>query len=108
MDPVIKEQIDWLVKEYNGQRHHIKDLKDGTYVMAKRLMFHWTVIQGDLDDQFGYFDRWCFADEELAQAAVDNWPTNPDAGYDPTGWHRHPNSGRRRLEGDATREYVAL
>jgi hypothetical protein len=83
-----------------------KDLGDGTYVLAKPLLFHWTVIRGVVGDVQGYFDRWCFAHQGLAQAAVDAFPTNPPEGFDPPGWHRHPPTGRRREGGNPQRETV--
>lgn len=84
----------------------VKDLKDGTYVMAKPLMFHWTLIRGYMGDQTGYFDRWCYANETLAKDALGEFPVNPPSGYEPAGWHRHPNTGRRRTGGDPATEYV--
>ena len=39
----------------------------------------------------GYEDRWCYADYDTAKAALDAW----DGSGEPTGWHRHPTSGRR-------------
>lgn len=81
-------------------------LSDGTYVMAKPLLFHWTVIRGHVGDSVSYFDRWCFETRELAMAGLEAFPEYPEADFDPPGWHRHPNSGRRRPDGDPAREYV--
>lgn len=81
-------------------------LADGTFVLAKPLMFHWTVIRGEIGDLVTYFDRWCFADEDLALKALHSFPEEPADSFDPPGWHRHPNSGRRRPGGDPTKEYV--
>jgi hypothetical protein len=74
----------------------VKDLEDGTYVMAKPLLFHWTLVYGDFDDTHSYLDRWCYADREGAMAALAEFPVQPDGDYEPSGWHRHPASGRRR------------
>lgn len=82
----------------------VKDLEDGSYAMAKPLLFHWTVIRGAFDDPIGYFDRWCFASRELALAALADFPVNPSDDYDPPGWHRHPPSGRRRDDADPSTE----
>lgn len=84
----------------------IKPLEDGTYVMVRRLMFHWMMVRGGADDLVGYFDRWCYATEELARAALDAFPVQPSADYEPSGWHRHPRTMRRRPDGDPAREYV--
>lgn len=83
----------------------IRDLRDGTYVMIRPLLFHWMMIRGDFEDLIGYWDRWCYADEAGARAAFDAFPENPNPGYEPEGWHRHPPSGRRRPDGDPAREY---
>jgi hypothetical protein len=87
-------------------RDRIRDLGDGTWLMVKPLLFHWTMLRGDLSDTVGYFDRWCYADEAKARAAFAAFPDRPDADYEPAGWHRHPPSARRRPEGDAAREYL--
>lgn len=86
----------------------VKDLGDGSYVMAKPLMFHWTLLRGDFSDHHGYFDRWCFATKELAMQALAEFPESPAGSYEPSGWHRHPMTGRRRPEGLPEAEYVDL
>ncbi len=86
--------------------HLRKDLKDGTYVAARRLLFHWMLIRGDHDDVLGYFDRWCYATEGLALLALQDFPERPPEGYEPDGWHRHPPTRRRRPGGDPALEYV--
>jgi hypothetical protein len=92
---------------FDGQHpQRYKDLADGTYVLAKPLLFHWTVIRGVVGDRAAYFDRWCFANQGLAQAAVDAFPPNPPDGFEPAGWHRHPPTGRRRTDGDPGRETI--
>lgn len=85
---------------------HIRDLGDGTYVMIRRLLFHWMLIRGDFENLVGYWDRWCYADEANARSALEAFPENPSPGYEPTGWHRHPPSGRRRPDGDPEREHL--
>ena len=82
-----------------------RDLGDGTYIMVKPLMFHWTMIRGVVGDTTGYFDRWCYATKELAMYALSAFPSNPPSGYEPAGWHRHPMSGRRRPNGDPSLEH---
>jgi hypothetical protein len=55
-------------------------------------------------DAFGYEDRWCYHDYAAAKCALDEW--DGCSGTEPQGWHRHPASGRRRPQGDASEEYV--
>lgn len=86
-------------------RDQVKELGDGTYVMAYRLLFHWTMIRGVIDDYMGFDDRWCFETRELAMAALADFPLNPPSDYEPKGWHRHPKTARRRPGGDPAQEY---
>lgn len=50
--------------------------------------------------RYGYEDRWCYHTFHAAFAALMAW----DGTGEPAGWHRHPDSGRRR---DGDREWVA-
>lgn len=94
---------------YEGIVHPewIRSLPGERYIMAKPLMFHWTIITGSLLDETSYDDRWCFASQELALAALGSWPDDPPADYEPEGWHRHPASGRRREAADPQREHFS-
>lgn len=49
-------------------------------------------------------DGWCFqaAQTDAAWRAAIGW----DGEGEPEGWYRHPESGRRRPGGDASKEYV--
>jgi len=49
-----------------------------------------------------YEDCWCYDDREKAISALDAW----NGEGEPAGWIRHPASGRRRPDGDASQEYV--
>lgn len=79
---------------------HSRTLPDGRLIGVHRLLFHWTLHVGIYVD--GYEDRYCYATQEGAVKAMSEW----DGIGDPEGWHRHPMSGRRRPNGDATKEYV--
>lgn len=54
-----------------------------------------------------YIDRWCYGSREAAVAAMQAW-TDYDKWPDtePTGWHRHPPTGRRRKDGDPSTEEI--
>lgn len=85
---------------------HVFDRGDGTYVALHRLMFHWTMIVGLIDDEQGYDDRWCYGRTEAeVVAAHEEWRSRNYEG-EPTGWTRHPPSGRRRVAGDPATEYI--
>lgn len=66
------------------------------------LMFTHAIITVKVGDRFGYLDRWCFHSYDAAKKALDAW----DGTGEPSGWHRHPVTGRRRPEGDPAKEYV--
>ncbi|WP_429565708.1 hypothetical protein [Paraburkholderia sp. MM6662-R1] len=53
--------------------------------------------------EWGHGDRWCYQTFDDARAALDAW--SGEEGTEPTGWTRHPDTGRRRPDGDAGREY---
>lgn len=55
-----------------------------------QFMFTWAIIS-DIHEM-GYVDRWCYATEEKARKALEEWGGK---GAEPAGWHRHPQSGRR-------------
>ena len=93
----------WLLSPNGGGMFDAKDIRDGLYAGIKPLLFHWTLIVGEIGDTFGYADRWCYADQDLTMKALRDWSGDGE----PTGWHRHPNSGRRRTGGDSAREYIA-
>lgn len=51
-----------------------------------------------------FTDTWDFPDEESALKALETW--NPEETPEPQGWHRHPGTGRYRIDGNADLEYV--
>ncbi|WP_411839707.1 hypothetical protein [Paracoccus sp. ME4] len=85
----------------------VRILPGDRYVMAKPLMFHWSIITGSLLDETNYDDRWCYASGERALEALASWPQDPPGDYEPEGWHRHPATGRRREDADPEREHFA-
>lgn len=68
----------------------MKQLPDGRVCGVHRLMYHWT-MHVNIDD-IGWNDKYCFATRELAEKALLEWTGEGD----PTGWHRHLMTGRRR------------
>lgn len=98
------ERFEKWLRETDPLITDVWDLKDGTCCWIKRLFFHYTLIRGTVGDESGYFDRWCYPDRERASEAFLAWQSSGES--EPSGWHRHPPSGRRRPDGDASREYV--
>lgn len=68
------------------------------------LIYTAAIVLTDKNTPSMHFERWCYHSIPAAIAAAQAWDrTTQD---EPAGWHRHPASGRRRPDGDATREYV--
>ena len=104
MKQVDKERFfNYLRSPGGGNCTEVKEIKDGMYVAIKPLLFHWTMIIGEIGNDFGYFDRWCYASQTLAEKAFSEW----NGEGEPTGWHRHPSTGRRRENGNPELEYYA-
>lgn len=57
---------------------------------------------GRLDDD-GFDDVWDFPARGRAIVEADTW--NPETEPEPSGWDRHPKTGRRRVDGNPAREY---
>lgn len=54
------------------------------------LIFTHAIVSGM--NLSGYEDRWCYRTYEMAKAALDAW----DGTGEPKGWHRHPDTDRRK------------
>jgi hypothetical protein len=91
--------IDWLSEQPEYEDITIKG--EAGICCLFRFFYTWAILSGL--NQFGYEDRWCYATREKAKAAYDAW----DGSGEPQGWHRHPDTGRRRENGDPATEYVA-
>jgi len=96
---IAKPILETLDREIIESYDRFWTLPDGRLCGLKRLLYHWTV-HIDIDN-WGYADRYCFADPGLAIEAMEKW----DGTGDPINWHRHPTSGRRRPDGDPEKEY---
>lgn len=93
----------WLLSPIGGCVFMAKDIGDGLYAGVKPLLFHWTLIIGQIGDRVGIEDNYCYPTHALALAALEAW----DGTGEPTDWHRHPRTGRRRPGGDPAKEYKA-
>lgn len=81
---------------------HVKIFGDGRYAAVYPFLYTDAIIVGKIDDEVQYEDRWCYEKGGAASAALNDW----DGTGEPAGWHRHPNSGRRRKNGDPATETV--
>ncbi len=66
--------------------------RPGYYACIVPFIFTHGIVCGRIGDENFYDDRWCFHTLRAAKEALDAW----DGLGEPDGWHRHPDSGRRR------------
>lgn len=92
----------WLKSEEAGIMEYKLFPERGIYAGIRRLVYHYTMIVGEIGDKDGYLKRYCYQTEVGAIKAMNDW----DGTGDPEGWHRAPETGRRRPDGDAKREYI--
>ena len=97
----LTDERDKQVAEENGYTDY-RQFASGRNACITRMGFNHAIL-ADFDYS-GYADRWCFTDYAKARAALDAWDGEEDT--EPQGWHRHPPTGRRRPDGDASKEYV--
>lgn len=79
-----------------------RELGDGRAVWLVPMTFgNLRLAVGPMDSCW-FDDEWCYHDHDAAWRAALEW----NGSGEPTGWVRHPSSGRRRPDGDAEREWV--
>ena len=77
-----------------GGYEYPRVINDGFYAAIKRFAFTHAIIVGEIGDRNCYLDRWCYRSPMVARAALEAW----DGTGEPSGWHRHPSTGRRISE----------
>ena len=80
----------------------VKFFDNDRYGAIYPFLFTDAIITGRLSDCFGYDNRWCYEKDGRAYKILEAW----DGTAEPEGWHRHPESGRRRPGGDAELEFI--
>lgn len=100
------EELVWLSRmcETNGYLAPTP-MGDGKWAALSRFAFTMAILKGSMFDDYGYEDRWCFDSWRSAVVGLADWIARGFEG-EPQGWHRHPDSGRRRPDGDASKEYI--
>lgn len=88
--------------EANGYTDYTR-FTSGRDACITRLGFNHAILS-DLT-YWGYGDRWCFASYDKARRALTEWAAADGEG-EPNGWHRHPDTGRRRENGDPATEEI--
>jgi hypothetical protein len=95
----------WLVIECGYRDVRVLDFETGErWAAIYPLAYTHAIITGAVGDYVTIADRWCYGDYDKAKRAIEAWSGDP--GTEPEGWHRHPRSGRRRPDGDASQEYI--
>ena len=90
--------LQWLIDECGYK--HPRPLPGGRFACVARMMFTHALLVGRIGDRVGYADRWCYRSEAAAYKALQAW----DGTGEPTGWVRHPDSGRRVSESPDERD----
>jgi len=102
------EELKWLAEmaAHNGYLAP-NPMGNGKWCALSRFAYTCAILTGNMFDDYGYDDRWCFDTFSLALHGLAEWQKR---GFDgePIGWHRHPDSGRRRPDGDPSKEYINL
>lgn len=80
-----------------------RDLPDGRSIWVQERIYNSIVIIGKTA-ALDYDSHWCFDTLPQALIAAESW--NPATQPEPEGWFRHAMSGRRRPNGDPTKEYI--
>lgn len=92
------------IQEENGYLL-VHPINSEEYVLIHKFMFTWAIMTGLLWMPDILEDRWCYSSLQCAAAALTEWGSRGYEG-EPQGWHRHPKSGRRRVNGDPDTEYI--
>ncbi len=88
--------------ELSAHMRGFRRLPDGRYVGIYEMLYNDRIIIGT--SLAWYDDGWCF-DPAKSKAALAAWIAVGCVG-EPTGWHKHINTGRVRPDGDPAREYI--
>jgi hypothetical protein len=78
-----------------------REYPNGRNAILERMGWGLVYLKTDID-RYGNGGCWCYPDYASALAALDAW----DGEGEPLGWHRHPDTGRRRENGDPAKEEI--
>lgn len=99
-------RIEEAQKQYPDYYQHLRVLPDGRAVWIQRKMFTHAITTGRADNVMSIDTHWCYETKAQALEALERW--EPMAQKEPEGWFRHPESGRRRPNGDPAQEHIRL
>lgn len=82
---------------------HWRCLPDGTVIAVAPMSISNGRLFWDVN-QDGYSDFYCYDSPDLALSGMMDF--DPAKQKEPEGWHRHASTGRRRPNGDRSKEYI--
>lgn len=83
---------------------HVRPIGDGLAIFLLPMAFGNVRVAIGVQGAPWYDDGWCYqaAQNDAAWRAALGW----DGEDEPEGWYRHPDTGRRRPDGDPAKEHV--
>jgi hypothetical protein len=101
LEPAFEGEPDDAALVRMGYTRPFRVLPDGRVAALMEInTWTWAIVTGI--HPYGHMDAFYFHSLEAARCGMDLW----DGTGEPQGWFRHPQSGRRRPDGDASREHV--
>lgn len=96
-------------RDYLAENGHtlITITESGRWVAVYNFLFTCAILEGHIDDLTTYSNRWCYSSFDKTVDSLNQWLLN-NLEDEPTGWHRHPKSGRRRTDGDPATEHINM
>ena len=100
----LPDHHDWCLWPANGAI--VRRIDNVRYMAVQPFLYTHGIIWGYIADaKYGYEDRWCYPQATVAVAAASAWDGNAPW-TEPQGWIKHVTTGRRRPDGDASKEYI--
>jgi hypothetical protein len=84
---------------------YYREVSHGKYLAVVPRPFNSILVIGDADNSRYYDTHYCYTTPGEAIIAAEDW--DPAQHKEPDGWFRHADTGRRRPDGDRTKEYIA-
>lgn len=88
-------------RQYPGALYQ-RELDDGRVIVVYQMFYNARICIGPANEPT-YDDAWCYPDQATALKAAAEWDGEGDP---PVGWIKQVGTGRRRVDGDPSREYV--
>jgi len=98
------EYVGWLEKTYGDEFALAMHMSGNRCAFLHRMLFNWDLSVCQIGDQVGIDDSWSYENLEAAISGLLTWG---DDKPEPEGWTRNLKTGRRRPDGDPTKEYIS-